>query len=169
MHSLLLPSCCRGLCEWWDYASDLIQIPEEGLGVRGLFCPEAVVSGPLETAIGMCKRATASPISGEVPGSSACPRNSSEVTLQAHSQLGTSLSSCRERGREAEFAARGALGAEAQAARRWSASLQTQFLPQGKGRQSPLLATLSQTLQTQCAGTSRGFQPMAESCSFLAT
>lgn len=83
--------------------------------MRGLFCPVAVVSEPLETAIGMCKRATASPISGEVPGSSACPRNSREVTLQAHSQLGTSLSSCRERGREAEFAARGALGAEAQA------------------------------------------------------
>lgn len=59
------------------------QIPEEGLGARGLFCPVAVVSGPLETAIGTCKRATASPISGEVPGSSACPRNSSEVTLQA--------------------------------------------------------------------------------------
>lgn len=75
----------------------------------------AVVSGPLETAIGMCKRANASPISCEVPGSSACPRNSSEVTLQAHSQLGRSLSSCRERGREAEFTARGALGAEAQA------------------------------------------------------
>lgn len=56
-----------------------------------------------------------------------------------------------------------------QAAGRWRAGLQTQFVPQGKGRQSPFLATLSQTLQTQCAETSSGFQPIAESCSFLAT
>ena len=79
------PPLAVGVCVNGGWGDISHQVPEGGLGMRGLFCLSAVVSWPLEKAIGNSHwNVQREPVLARnlFSGREACPRNSREGTLQ---------------------------------------------------------------------------------------